>query len=670
MRPRRHLILVSAAAAALVGLTAHALSKSAPSSTPPPIGASGAPGTTTPTAADRGLLQGAQILQFLDRTVAWYRSRTAQEQIATEPADLVALADSRATAVQVLRAGFDFARAAAPLAAPQTAHGAGAQPARSVQLLRVLDQLEQQSRASDLQLQQQRSELSRSSGVARRTLQSHIAALQAQITLLQVRRAAVEQFLDFVDTAVTATSAQGLKGRIETLASAVDAEAGPRAGGSGAAGGAATAGTAAANSASATAARASAAAAGNGIWDLGARALALSSKSARVDEFIGQTTALTQAGRGMRDLLFAALRGDSDRSDALAREVSPVDASQLSQEQAQLQALTDQFRQITAALVPLAKLSVLLGEYDNDLADWRDSVHREYLQTLRALGIRVAVLVFIIAVILAASDLWRRAVNRYVRDTRRRYQLLLLRRFVLWFVIAIVVASTLASRLDSFVTFAGLLTAGIAVAMQNVILSVVGYFFLIGKYGVRVGDRIQIGEVLGEIIDVGLVRMHLMELTSAALTPTGRVVAFSNSIVFQATGGLFKQIPGVHIAWHELTVTLGSVAESAHLRRRLLDAVEAALAGHREEIDRQQRELERTSFVSGATVQKLQASVRLRFLSAGIEATVRYPVDQRSAADIDEAVSREVQRSLQRDGKALPASLARPELKLNSAPGS
>ncbi|HEX4050993.1 MAG TPA: mechanosensitive ion channel domain-containing protein [Steroidobacteraceae bacterium] len=616
------------------------------------------------------MLRSGQILQFLDRTVAWYRSRTAQEQIATEPADLVALADSQATAVQVVHSGFDFARAAAALAAPEPSHqAAGAQPARDAQLLALLAQLEQQAQATDTQLQQQRLALPRSSAAARRTLESHIAALQAQLTLLQVRHDAVQQFLDFMDIAVNTTSARGLKGRIETLASSVDAESGARAA-TGAATGAVSSAGAAANTAGAAANRPSAAADGNGIWDLSARALALSSKAGRVDQFIQQTSSLTQAGRGMRDLLFAALRGDSAQSDALTRGVSPVDAAQLAQEQAQLQALTAQFRQITAALVPLGKLSVLLGEYATDLSDWHDSVHREYLQTLRALGIRVAVLAFIILLIVAATELWRRAVHRYVRDTRRRYQLLLLRRFVLWFVIAIVIASTLASRLDSFVTFAGLLTAGIAVAMQNVILSVVGYFFLIGKYGIRVGDRIQIGEVLGEVIDVGLVRLHLMELSTGALTPTGRVVAFSNSIVFQATGGLFKQIPGVHIAWHELTVTLASVAESGNLRQRLLAAVEEALGSHREEIERQHRELERTSFVTSGKAEQLHPSVRLRFLSSGLEATVRYPVDQRSAADIDEAVSREVQRALQREGNGAPAaSVTRTELKLNSAPG-
>ena len=57
----------------------------------------------------------------------------------------------------------------------------------------------------------------------------------------------------------------------------------------------------------------------------------------------------------------------------------------------------------------------------------------------------------------------------------------------------------------------------------------------------------QIGSVIGEVIDLGLVRMHLMELDAqGALGPTGRIVAFSNSIVFQASGGLFRQLPGVN----------------------------------------------------------------------------------------------------------------------------
>jgi len=102
-----------------------------------------------------------------------------------------------------------------------------------------------------------------------------------------------------------------------------------------------------------------------------------------------------------------------------------------------------------------------------------------------------------------------------------------------------------------------ILAVGVAVALQNVIVSVVAYFFLIGKYGIRVGDRVQIAGVTGEVVDIGLVRIHLMELGGPGESqPSGRIVAFSNSIVFQPTAGVFKQIPGTSFVWHEVKLVL------------------------------------------------------------------------------------------------------------------
>src|SRR5205823_12514933 len=145
----------------------------------------------------------------------------------------------------------------------------------------------------------------------------------------------------------------------------------------------------------------------------------------------------------------------------------------------------------------------------------------------------------------------------YIHDVRRRYQFLLLRRVVMWVAIILIIVLAFATQLGSAVTFAGLITAGVAVALQNVIVSVVAYFFLIGKYGIRVGDRVQIAGVTGEVVEIGLVRIHVMELSGPGdAQPTGRVVAFSNSIVFQPGPGVFKQIPGTSFIWHEMKLTL------------------------------------------------------------------------------------------------------------------
>ena len=162
-----------------------------------------------------------------------------------------------------------------------------------------------------------------------------------------------------------------------------------------------------------------------------------------------------------------------------------------------------------------------------------------------------------IGIVLGFSELWRKATFRYVREARRRHQLLLLRRIVTGLLMAIVLVLGFVSEFGSLATFAGFLTAGIAVALQTVILSVAAYFFLIGRHGIKVGDRITVSGVTGDVIDVGLVRLYLMELggSGSDLHPTGRVVVVSNSVLFQGAP-FFKQIPGTAYAWHEVAVKL------------------------------------------------------------------------------------------------------------------
>jgi small-conductance mechanosensitive channel len=176
------------------------------------------------------------------------------------------------------------------------------------------------------------------------------------------------------------------------------------------------------------------------------------------------------------------------------------------------------------------------------------------------------------------------------------------------------------------------------VAMQSVLVSIVGYFFLIGKYGIRVSDRVQIGSVTGEVIDVGLVRLHLMELSGQG--PTGRVVAFANSIVFQASGGIFKQIPGVNLAWHDITLTLPPKADPSAMKEKLLAAANRVLSEYSEDMARQAREIQKTASLHAGG--EAQAQVQLRFSASGVEALVRYPVQLQRAAEIDERISREL----------------------------
>jgi small-conductance mechanosensitive channel len=94
---------------------------------------------------------------------------------------------------------------------------------------------------------------------------------------------------------------------------------------------------------------------------------------------------------------------------------------------------------------------------------------------------------------------------RYVHDARRRRQLLLIRRFVSGFFMLLVVMLGFVSEFSSLATFAGFITAGIAVALQTVILSIAAYFSLIGRRGVKVGDRITVSGVTGDVLEIGFI---------------------------------------------------------------------------------------------------------------------------------------------------------------------
>ncbi|MFL6577666.1 MAG: mechanosensitive ion channel family protein, partial [Povalibacter sp.] len=367
----------------------------------------------------------------------------------------------------------------------------------------------------------------------------------------------------------------------------------------------------------------------------------LSAKARTIDTIDQRTADLEAIFTRIRNPPLERLKALSARGDALAAEADAANNATLSGFRDQYDTIAWLYQQTASIVTPLSKAEVLLNQYRRNLSNWRDATQRQYHEALKALGLRLALFAALLAAVFVIAELWRRAVFRYVTENRRRSRLLLLRKIISWCLVVAIVASTFATELGSLATFAGLITAGLAVAMQSVLVSVVGYFFLIGKYGIRVGDRVQIGNVTGEVIELGLVRLHLMELSGqGSMSPTGRVVAFANSIIFQSSGGLFKQIPGVDLAWHEITLQLPTGADYAQLKDRLVTAIEHVLKDYRDDILRQTHEIQKAAASHEAGDPKPQ--VQLRFAPGAVEALVRYPVQLSHAAEIDERVSREL----------------------------
>ena len=623
MRPSWYLVAV---AAMIIGAGAVVFSQSA-STNPPP--------------------DSSQVIQFLGQTIDWYRHQAAAQQIASDPNDVMVVNDNRLIADQVVRLAFDFSRAETESLAKQSTTGQNqnqsAGPSQYQGLLHLEANIDKQTQETQMEVDSLRQKLETATGKKRQELQSEVAETQAELELAKARRDAMHSMAEFVrGTGRSGLGISGLRAQIQALADSLPVVL-----------------TAPLNSSEATSSSkeqlspaliaAANQPAPSGIWDLTADLLALSQKIHTVDAAVQETNALAKSAREIRAPLMGRLTELSDQGDELAKEADSASQAELGQQKQQLDTFAAQFKQISAAALPLSKQRILLELYQRSLTNWESTMRSRRTAELKGLLVRLTFLGLILGIVIAAAELWRRAVYRYIRDPRRRYQSLLLRKFVLWFLIAVIIAFAFASRLGSVVTFAGLIAAGGVVALQSVILSIVGYFLLIGKFGIRVGDRVQIGGVIGEVIDIGLVRLHLMELSGGEYTPTGRVVAFANTIVFQPTAGLFKQIPGTNFLWHEITLKLSPDTEYDSLKERMLGVVEIILADYHEEMERQNRAIERSLISTSANGFRPKAQVR--FTSSALEVVIRFPVDLQQAAEIDERVTHELLRELDREPK-------------------
>jgi small-conductance mechanosensitive channel len=170
-------------------------------------------------------------------------------------------------------------------------------------------------------------------------------------------------------------------------------------------------------------------------------------------------------------------------------------------------------------------------------------------------------------------------------------------------------------------TVLGLATAGLTIAMQDFILAFFGWFALIGKNGIRVGDWVEIDGVSGEVTEIGLMSTTLLETGDLAERghPTGRRITFLNS--FAIRGKYFNFSTTGQWMWDEITVSIPASDETQEMVERIRKAVEketeksAAVA---------EQEWKRGARGDGLSRFSANPVVNLRPSSSGIDLRVRY----------------------------------------------
>lgn len=371
-----------------------------------------------------------------------------------------------------------------------------------------------------------------------------------------------------------------------------------------------------------------------------------------INSLANQSNRLHDQAVGLRAPLITALKSTIAEGQAASGHAAGTPAQgatdpapSAAETEQRFKDLTATFKVLSAAAVPLTQEIVSLEQNQSLLQAWNTAVDQEYRSILQALLLRVLIIVIVLGIIFLISELWRRGTRRYVRDLRLRRQLLVMRRFVIGFLVGLVLIFGLVTQFSSLATFAGLITAGIAVGLQTVLLSIAAYFFIVGRYGIRAGDRISIAGVTGDVVEVGLLRFYVMEMAGSGtdLYSTGRVAVFSNAVLFQATTPLYKQMPGTEFAWHELVMKLASDADYRPVAEAVLNVVRDVYGEYRVPIEKQHRQLETwtdSSFEAPAVISNLQLA------DSGPQLSVRYPVMIRLGAIVDEKITESLLRAI------------------------
>ena len=170
-------------------------------------------------------------------------------------------------------------------------------------------------------------------------------------------------------------------------------------------------------------------------------------------------------------------------------------------------------------------------------------------------------------------------------------------------------------------TILGLATAALTIALQDFIIAFLGWFVLIGKNGIHVGDWVEINGVGGEVIDVRLFNTTLLETGTLADKglPTGRRITFMNGYAIR--GQYFNFSTSGQWMWDEITLSLPA-SDNVH---EVLDRIQKAVEGETEK-NASLAEQEWKRGTHGSSLSRFSATAveNLRPSASGIDVLVRY----------------------------------------------
>ncbi|PKL82316.1 MAG: transporter [Ignavibacteriae bacterium HGW-Ignavibacteriae-3] len=174
-----------------------------------------------------------------------------------------------------------------------------------------------------------------------------------------------------------------------------------------------------------------------------------------------------------------------------------------------------------------------------------------------------------IILILVLSRFIKRALIKHTKDNSTKYRFKKLTSFISYVLIAFLVSVIYFDKLGGLTVALGVAGAGIAFALQEVIASVAGWMAISFAKFFKIGDRVELGGIKGDVIDIGILRTTIMECGQWINGDlyNGRVVRIANSFVFKAP--VFNYSGDFPFLWDEITLPVRYGSNIAYVKEIL-----------------------------------------------------------------------------------------------------
>jgi len=602
-------------------------------------------------AAQTSIMDEKDVLPYLERMISWHRTAVTLDTSPEIPRELVLKATLQQHSALALNASFDFARALTgilppPVKTPVVTDDKQDKGDEASHLNRVIvrEQDEIEQLLSDLKTEQ----------VGKRR-----AALAGELKLAQEHLILLKSVAETIG--VRNVESDSLTRKIDQLAGTVAEVEGQSAAG--------TAASAVAPTPAASGGPSS------GIVGLASKIYFFSQARSTVKALQNDTSSLAadntarvqviretvqnimQQGRDMANPPVAKPTENKSETKSVTAAVQAVAAAvQSATSSAKSSApvipptyddLVTQMKNLSKVATSLSQTNKALKLCTEDLSDWSDLISVRIKALVANLIFRLCMLALAIIVTFGLSALTSKATRRYVHDIRRREQIRVIRKIVLTVIILFILFLGFFTDLNSLATFAGLVTAGVAFAMKDMILSVIAYFQFFSSSDIRTGDTITIAGVTGRITSIGMLRFYMMELerSDTGYLPTGRVVGFANNILFQPLP-FFRQTPGTNFVWNEINVSLSPDIDHAVAYKKLNEILKVIYANHQGIIRTSEEALQKFApFKLGVS----EPQTHFKFTNLGVVFVIRYAVERDMAQSLHLQITNELIAAARKD---------------------